>query len=143
MINQSKYDLTSTETKAYQTLVQNCRAALTHTGLCVLPDFIQAQALKKVLAETAEIENQAFFKTVSGNAYLSEGDDNLPANHPINSQDTTSLGVLAYDQISAHHQLRQLYHDSQFVRFIQDCINRGPLWNFRLRNWSLMAGLHF
>jgi hypothetical protein len=111
-------------------LIDACRRDLDRTGICVLPGFVRHKVLGEILRDSRPLLSQAFHQTVTGNAYLSEGDVNLPAEHPLNRTATTRLGVIAYDQFPVTHALRRLYHHPDFMGFVEACIGRGKLYEY-------------
>ena len=107
--------------------IEKARNDLHHHGLAVLPDFLTAAALETTLQHCKPLENEAYHNTLIGNAYLEPVDETLPEDHARRITDSTSLGVIAYDQFSKDHPLLELYHAPEFKNFIELCIDRGPL----------------
>ncbi len=94
------------------------RAELDRAGALVLRGFFTADAVARVLAESAHREPEAFYAASTHNVYLTPPDPGQAADHPYNRQVASSKGLLADDQIPADSPLRAVYDDPSFRRFL-------------------------
>jgi len=99
-------------------------------GVLVIPDFLPQSLLSLMWEEANALQDEAFYKPVSGNAYLKEADKQLPKTHALNLEETTTVGVLAYDQLPKNSMLRALYCDGTFHQLIEAIVNKGPLYRY-------------
>lgn len=124
LIDLDLYPVFSPASTPYQALIQRCQKELRSTGLCVLEGFVAPAALERMTSEARAAEPLAFHSTVRGNAYLNPTKPELPPEHPYNLQDHTTLGVVAYDQISPASVIRQIYEDQRVLAFLGDALGR-------------------
>ncbi|NBV50924.1 hypothetical protein EBR78_06870 [bacterium] len=129
-INLERYPIHQPEAAATQQLLATCQAQMKQAGVCVLPDFLSHEGLTDLVSESNQLAPQAFHSAVKGNAYLEEVPGDLPKDHPMRLEDTTALGVLAYDQIPIESGLRKIYQWKPFVDFVGQVIGRGPLHEY-------------
>jgi hypothetical protein len=142
IINTDKYPIFSKGTDGYAKLTARCQSELKATGLCVLDGFVNPEALAKMCMEANRSEPLAFYNTVRGNAYLKDKDPSFPADHPINMEDETTLGAVAYDQIDPQDVIRQIYDSRQVLAFLGDALGRGEIFYYECPmgkiNYSMM-----
>jgi hypothetical protein len=99
-------------------------------GVCVLERFVRDDALPSLIAEANELASAAFHSTVTGNAYLEPLDPTLPAGHPKLRTETTSLGVIAYDQFSDQSAIRRLYEWPILTELVRRILNLPQLFHY-------------
>jgi hypothetical protein len=128
-VNLEQYPLTDNTSDQYFSLVEQARQQM-YEEACVLPNFIKPEFVSVLAAEAEALKDQAFFKTVTGNAYLTDLDDSFDAEHPRSMVEDTSLGVIAYDQVPQGDLIRQIYEWQPLLKFVQDVINKGDLYPY-------------
>jgi hypothetical protein len=99
-------------------------------GILVLEQFFTGTVLQAMINEANALAGQAFYETVVGNAYLKPCDDALPADHALNTTESTTVGVIAYDQLPLNSIIKKIYLDEDFHLFIQQILNRGKLYRY-------------
>ena len=99
-------------------------------GLCIIKNFINQSMLHKLKESLNNLSSQAFYNKVKGNAYLNNEDPELPKDHAKNIISTTSLSVIAYDQIPEKNILKQIYHNPNVLNLISTIIDKGPLYPY-------------
>lgn len=114
----------------YPTFYPDWATQFAREGILVLENFFDAQTRQRLVDEATALIDQAFFKTVYGNAYLKDSAPDLPADHCLNLNEETTVGVIAYDQLSPNSCLRAIYQDPQFHQLIERILNRGPLYRY-------------
>ena len=118
IINFKRYPIKDLSAPAAQELLQQCRKSIAELGACEMPDFVTPRALTLLQEESKVLEKDAFFKPVTGNAYLAPGDNKLPKDHPVNMTETTRVGVIAYDQYPEISLLRRIYEYDPLMKFV-------------------------
>lgn len=129
-VNLALYPIDQPENPMTQAMLTRFQKQMKEEGVCVLPNFLSAPGLKNLVQESQALAHESFHSTIRGNAYLEEVPRDLPEDHPMKLEDTTSLGVLAYDQIPQQSGLRQIYQWKPFVDFVGKIIGRGPLYEY-------------
>jgi hypothetical protein len=123
-IDLKRYPLWERESSAYRELIRRSRAELGATGAFILPGFIKERYVKEWIEEAEALDGLAFHNTLTGNAYLDDGDAALGAAHPRNLRETTALAAVAYDQFPAGSGIRMLYEWDGLMRFLEDAAGR-------------------
>lgn len=118
IINFAKYPFQDPTSAAYKKLLSDCQAKLNEFGACEFPNFVTDEGLRGLVAESRELAKNAYFNTVEGNAYLDATDMSLPEDHPRRMTETTSLGVIAYDEYPTTAILRRIYEYEPFMNFV-------------------------
>jgi len=129
-VNLNRYPIHELENPKTQELLAVAKKQMREEGVCVLPRFLSDEGLAHIVEESNRVANQCFHNTLKGNAYLEDVPNDLPEDHPMRMEDTTSLGVLAYDQIPTESGLRKVYQWKPFVDFVGQVIGRGPLFEY-------------
>ena len=130
IIDLRKYPILETDSLAYKELIEKSQKELRETGLCVLPGFILPKALELMIQEAKGKQDQAFHSSIVGNAYLKKNDPDLAKDHAFNMEDHTTLGVVAYDQISELDVIRQVYDCPEFLNYLADATGRAPIYYY-------------
>lgn len=89
--------------------LEKARLDFASDGLAIIPNFLDQNTIAEIVNWADENQELAFHQTVYGNAYLKDGDKNLPADHTLNLNESTSLGVIAFDQIPDESPLKKIY----------------------------------
>lgn len=100
------------------------------SGMLVLDRFFTGSILQQLIDDANALADRAYFETVIGNAYLKSTDETLPPDHALNTTESTTVGVVAYDQLPTDSLLKSIYLDDDFHRFIEKILNRGPLYRY-------------
>lgn len=129
-IDLKRYPVADRGSSGYKELVEFCRAQLKDNGACVLEGFIKDSAVKAMAIEAETLAPLAFHNVLIGNAYLTELDSSLPADHPRNLTETTALGAVAYDQIPPDALLRRLYEWDTLMEFLGDALGKEKLYRY-------------
>jgi hypothetical protein len=118
IINFNAYPLLDPSSYTFKSLIAKCQDDMKKRGACELPEFVTNAALSLLQRESVVLAEKAFFKPVTGNAYLAPGDPKLPADHPLNLTEDTRVGVVAYDQFPKISLLRRIYEYQPLMNFI-------------------------
>ena len=99
--------------------IDQCRRTLDAEGALVLRGFFTPDAVQQVLDASDRRQSEAFFTTTgTHNVYLTPPDPNLPPDHVVNRQITSTKGCLADDEIPADSPLREVYDSPSFRSFL-------------------------
>jgi hypothetical protein len=128
-VNLTKYPIHDRGSTDYNQLVRICKVALSKSGVAALEDFIDPEALLSFVGEAQALAPLAFHNKVEGNCYLTETDPSYPDSHPRRRTEVTSLGAVAYDQISPESHILRLYHWDATKDFISDVVGM-PLYQY-------------
>jgi hypothetical protein len=129
LLDLSRYPLLD-RGEAWERLIAHCKAQLAERGCCELPGFVNAAATRQMAREAAGRATDAYWKEVTGNAYLEPSDTTVAADHPHRLQETTNLGVLAYDQIPTEWLIRRLYEWDPLMDFLATCLGYDRLFRY-------------
>lgn len=130
IFNFTKYPFKDPNSAEYAKLVKWCQEALEHNGACEFPDFVTPAALNALIEESQRLARNAFFSTVTGNAYLEAVDSSFPEGHPKRITEITSLGVVAYDEYPKDAVLRRIYEYEPMMKFIGAVLNLKTIYRY-------------
>ena len=98
--------------------IERCRSELTDNGALVLPQFVRADTIEAIVAESTPAETAAFYANSTHNVYLTPSDPALPEGDVFNRQIVSTKGLIADDQIGAASPLRTIYDSPGFRSFL-------------------------
>jgi hypothetical protein len=124
LVNTSEWSLSD-----FQTITQ-LREMFQRDGVVVLPDFISRDVVLRMVAETEEIIALAHRSESHKTAYLSAPDDSFPVGHPRRAVQSSAVEVIAYDQVPAHHAVRELYESEELMSFIASVLGQEKLYRY-------------
>lgn len=107
-----------------------CYQTLHETGVLVLPDFIQKDALRSMLEHAQQKSDEAYFCVQKHSVYLTPPNPEFDADHPANRQVTSSKGCICDDQIGEDTALRALYTAHAFRNFVARVTGQGALYAY-------------
>ncbi len=115
---------------ACRDLVARCRAELTVTGCCSLPDFLTPDGLTEMSALSERAAGAAHVSRIRTNVYFTKDDEALPPDHPkCRFMDRTSAFVPA-DSIPAGSVQRRIYDWPPFMPFVAACLGEPELHKY-------------
>ena len=124
IIDQKVYNLLDTD------FVQKCKKELDQNGVLTLPNFLNADTLKELVAEAEESASQAYYTNSTHNVYLTKIDDKYGLDHVINKQVVSSKGCICTDQIKSTSKLKTLYSSNTFKCFIAAVVGETSLFPY-------------
>ena len=130
LVNLDAYPLNRLGSPEGARLIAQCHERLHRTGACLLPGFVQPDALEIMTAEARAAEPQAYFCRNYHNAYLEPDDDVFPADHPRRMRMYTSVGSIAYDRLTTDSTLRAMYEWDPLVTFMGAVLGYSKLYRF-------------
>ncbi len=130
MFDLERYPLADLESRRIQELVFECRSQLEHIGAVELPGFLKRDAVGKLAQEADALAAIAFYNAETGNAYLEAIDPSLPDSHPKRKQETSTFGVVAYDQFLAESSIRKIYESELLLNFLCKALGKKQLYRY-------------
>ena len=130
MVNLARYPIADLNSVEGVEFAEQCRQQYLETGLCMLPDFITADAHRILTEEANSISGLAYFCKSTHNAYLTDDDSNLPSGDVARRQEQTFVGSVPYDQIAENTHLRQLYCWDPLKDFIGYVLDKPEFYRF-------------
>jgi hypothetical protein len=107
-----------------------CGAQLDAAGALVLAEFFSAEAIARIIEESAHREADAFYAKSTHNVYLTPPDPELDVEHPLNRQIVSSKGLIADDQVPLESSLREVYEDATFRAFLCGVLGIDELYPY-------------
>jgi len=130
MVNLARYPIADLNSVEGVEFAEQCRQQYLETGLCMLPDFITADAHRILTTEANSISGRAYFCKSTHNAYLTDDDNNLSPDDVARRQEQTFVGSVPYDQIAENAHLRQLYCWDPLKDFIGYVLDKSEFYRF-------------
>ena len=124
MIDTSRYDIANDQ------LMARCFAQINQDGVCVLPGFLTAEAVRRLCVESDALAAQAYRSASVATAYLGAADTSFPIDHPRHRLGKSSVEVLAYDQFDDDQGLKKLYEWEPLLNFIRGCLGLDHLFRY-------------
>ena len=130
IVDLTRYPIADLESADGAACVTQYRQDFTESGLCILPNFIKADTLRRLASESNAVTDQAYFCESTHNVYLTDEDGSLPADDVAHRQENTFVGSVAYDRLGEDSTLRRLYLWEPLRRFIGSVLGKSEF--FRL-----------
>lgn len=113
-----------------KTFRSQCKQILDRNGVLVMPDFLNASAIRQIQQEGVDNQNLAFYTTSTHNIYLKPSDSTLPPEHPRNREISSSKGCITTDQIPQTSPLHTLYNSDLFKEFLCQVLGESELYEY-------------
>lgn len=120
-------DLANPKTKE---VISKAKYQLDKVGAAEMPGFLTHEGIERLVKESVQLENAAYWNALTGNAYLDEPENSLPENHVRRWRESTSLGAVGYDQFPEHFLLRKIYEWECFINFIGEVLSLPKLYRY-------------
>jgi hypothetical protein len=131
LVDLQRYPIHDLEHPSTQALVTKCKSKLQATGACILPEFLTADGLRRMVGEARAVAPRAHWGGRSnGTAYLEPPDMSFPESHPRRRTQFSSVGAIAYDLIPPTDALRLLYEWDGLLAFIAAVVDRAPIYRY-------------
>lgn len=130
IVDLDSYPIHRPDTAAHTALIRRCREQLAADGCVVLKGFVRPDALNDIRRETERLAPRAHYNQTHTNPYNSDGDPDLPPEHPKNVFGDRSNGFVGGDLIDRVSAIRHVYHDADFQRFIAAAMNESQLHEY-------------
>lgn len=123
LVDLDRYPIDRTGTPALDRLIGEVRGALDEDGCAVLPGFVHAAGLARLVAEADGVAGQAHRSFGHTNAYFSQDDPSLPSGHPVRRFFDRSNAFVPADNFPPEGPLRRIYEHPGFMPFIRAALN--------------------
>jgi len=129
ILNVNAYPVNGSGIPGGQALIDRCRADLSQSLYCVIPDFVSRQALRLMAEEATVLKARAYHHHSLRNCYLHQSkDEALPQDHARNLQDRSSVRMIAYDQLGERSPLKTFYQSEIVQKLVAGIVDEGPLY---------------
>ena len=130
-IDTDRYPIHRPEDPALQQITADARRQLQATGCAHLPAVFRPEVHERLMDETTAAAPDAYQLTRELTPYGDGGQhDEWPTDHPRNRTGTMSNGFVGKDLIPVDTMIRSLYDNSDFQRFVADCMGLDTLHQF-------------
>lgn len=130
LVDLNAYPILDLDNPTAQAVLTKARYQLDQVGAAEMPGFLTSAGVEKLIQESVQLENSAFWNALTGNAYLDEPDKSLPEHHVRRWTESTSLGAVGYDQFPDHFLLRRIYEWEPFINFIREVLHLPKLYRY-------------
>lgn len=124
------YPIHDLEHPLTQQVIQECRQRLDEDGCALVKNLIRDESLERMRAESSRLYPDTYWSESSHNPYFSKDDPSLPADHPKRFFQQRSSGYINSDILEATSDLRVLYDSGIVRRFVGECLNAWPIYNW-------------
>ncbi|WP_298934088.1 2OG-Fe(II) oxygenase [uncultured Ruegeria sp.] len=107
-----------------------CKKEFDHTGVFLMPRFVQKQAIDAVRDEGLANKEKVFKSTKQHNVYLTHKDESFPDDHARNRLVTSSKGCITDDLMPQNSALRTLYNAPVFRSFLCDVLGEEAMHEY-------------
>jgi hypothetical protein len=125
-INLDRYPINDFASQRCQSLVSSSREHLESQGVLILPGFLLNDTVDNLLDEVNQLKSMGHRMSGEFSAYsddMSAAENRaLPDKHPGRLYLPAAHRFIAGDLIAESSPIRQIYHDSSFIRFIADVL---------------------
>ena len=111
-------------------LLESVRADLERDGCAVLKGFLTADGVAALTAEAESVSEQGYRSFNRTNAYFTNDDPDLPADHPKRQFFDRSNAFIPADNFSPDGALRQIHDFEGFDAFIQACLQEENFYRY-------------
>ncbi len=127
MVDTNRYPLTDPTSTGSKQVVARVRQQLSAVGCCVLPGFVRPQLHDALRRECAKVAPRAYYDVETVNAYNTDPDPTLPADHPARTTMPRGNAFVARDIIPGDALIHRLYISSLFQHFIGACFGLSEI----------------
>ena len=128
LINTKKYPIIDRYSANYAKLVKFKREEFADTGVCLFSDFLLPDATTKMCKEVHEIVDQAHDCHETHNCFLGRVENQTSSDQVRSIAQTTSLGVIGFDQLTEDGSLVLLYQSDKIRNFLGDILGFGEFY---------------
>jgi len=130
LIDQRRYPLLDPESARYAEAVTEAQEGIAAIGAAELDGFLSPAGLAAVLADSLQVEQQAWRSEGPATAYLAMPDFDAPLGHPTRWLHWAAVGAVAWDLFPPSSPMRRLHEWEPLLRFIEAVLDRGELHRY-------------
>ena len=118
-------------------LVEYCRDTLCAEALCVLPNFVHAAALTRMVDEVLSRQDKTYHVENLRSMYSWLDATKFPDDHIVNLRTANHLDSIIRDDLPSDGLLNQLYEMDEVVEFCRRCLGFDSLYRVMCPHLSL------
>lgn len=128
LLDLDRYPLDRPDSPEFKALVARCQAELEDHGMFNLEGFMRPEAIADTLAKTLhKFDSEAFRHERAHNIYFKKNIPDVPDDHPVYTQFSTSNLTLCGDQVGGT-PVMALYTWQPFIDFLATVMKRPALY---------------
>ncbi len=128
IINLDRYPIEDIHQGTGKDLALQSRRDYLDTGLCLLPGFINTEALVNMAAEAEAMRGDAYFSKSSHSVYLDKVESSNTTSDVTPQSQQTHVGSVPYDKIAADSLLNRLYLWDPLKNFIGHVLGKKSFY---------------
>ena len=128
LIDTQKYPIVDRHSENYARLVKTKREEFADNGVCLFRDFLLPESTKKMCQEVHKIVGQAHECRETHNCFLGRVENQSSPDEIRSIAQTTSLGVIGFDQLTEDGSLVLLYQDDKIRNFLGDILGLSEFY---------------
>jgi hypothetical protein len=126
VLNVARYPLHDPGARAH--VIELGRRQLAEDGCAVLPDFVTADAVRRMVGEANAARPRTHRRDLMLGAYDHEAPDDLPEDHALRRKSPYTMSVAASDLLPGDGAIQRLYHWDGLTRLIADFLGEPSLY---------------
>lgn len=123
LVDMGRYPIDRPGAPALERLIDDLRRELAEDGCAVLPGFVHAGGLERLVAEADAVADQAHRSFGRTNVYFGRDEPHLPRSHPVRRFFERSNAFIPADNFPATGPLRRIYEYPGFMPFIRAALD--------------------
>lgn len=131
LVDMGRYPVDRPGSVALDRLIGDVRRDLEEDGCAVLPGFVHAEGLARLVEEADRVAGRAHRSFGRTNAYFGKDDPSLPPEHPVRRFFDRSNAFIPADNFTAQGPLRRIYEYPGFMPFIRAALGEAEERFFR------------
>ena len=108
-----------------------CYETLRKKSILTLENFLNQESLYSIQQEALLLEVRAFYCSQKHTVLLSQYDDNIDREDPLNIEVISDKGCVPHDLIEQNSQLNLLYNSSKFQNFLTSVLGIKKIFPYR------------
>ena len=128
IVDLARYPIGDVESVEFVAHAAKGRRQYLKNGFCMLPNFVTATALRRLVEEANGVQDQAYFCKSTHNVYLTEPGSDLPEDDVAYRGQKTSVGSVAYDRIGDSSTLKRLFLWEPLRHFVGAVLGKSEIY---------------
>lgn len=130
VVDLERYPIDKPASHGFTDLIIRARDGLAMVGACVLPDFVNSDAIARIVRQVGPKAPLAFHDIKRHNVYLDADDPAYAIDHPRNAKETTSSGTLGFHHLGGVDEILTMYRSPEFVHFVAQALGHDHLYAY-------------
>lgn len=128
IVDLDRYPLHHLDSVRGQAFLLACQQDLRTNGVCLLPGFLTAGAVARIIGQTADLAAKAWSTDKSHTVYFEPVDNSVPADDPRAAEQRSAKKAIAYDYIPDASPIRVLYESADLTTFVAAVLGKETLY---------------